>query len=864
MKRSGDEFRKQKQQSLLEFWKPSLIQHGSSKAESESKNKNKPGYRKFENDNDDDNNDDDNDRERKRRRLEESKALPQSVNSNLLLVVHNNLIKSTDSIGSGSGISGGSSSSSICGTGVPVSKKESNNLLKADREKEGAESWSAKHAPKALSDMKGETNKEAALQILDYLRRWQRSPVEEGKVSNNKKQRKGASIGLLKQEEEEEGEEEEEEEEEEGNENEFITSEIKDTYDNDHANEEYPSSTTYLSSKKHGSKWRLQIKKKRPEKTESLTKTKEKQAVYLVGGSKKAEGKKGLLVSGPPGSGKTTAVILACRQLGLDIVEIDIAEKIRSERLADRLARVTQPQVRFDASSLIAFAKTRGADSGEEKIRSVFATKRSTDEVSSAGKNGPGLGPDSESAPGCVPGTLANHCVLLDNLDNEASERGATGTIAKAIRLSQEPVICVCNDADAKRLAGLREVCECVAFQRAATEDLKQRMMEVMKRESDERQAKGKERFRIEGGAAKQILTNAQGDYRQLELALQFYFSDKQETKLGVQEVKLHAADMDQSALSAARGLLASTEQRKNVDLEGRLGDYFVDTRLLPQILFANYLDSRPDKAAVSRQKYKEEQLLSDIKEKRARNKNVHEKRKKSAAAARIRSMSTGVAENELNLRAHARAAELMSAGDVLQATVSRDAAWELAPETGLIGCVFPASLISGKWQPLRSFGNNCENKENKPDPRFCGRELGAESSQRASLQRIQRLAKKISPAGMGDGEESLQIVSLASAELASAISVAAQRKLHKKKAKESTVKDKKKLMACDEDGDKEELKTLAQAMKSLNLNRDDVDELAGARITIDKAEDGKNKILGGGWKAVPAKTKKGLLTVDL
>lgn len=120
-------------------------------------------------------------------------------------------------------------------------------------------------------------------------------------------------------------------------------------------------------------------------------------------------------MSGPPGIGKTSTAIMVAKTMGFEVVERNASVK----------------RAKSDVKGMAEFVNTGSLNfSGKRKDK-----KRKV--------------------------------LIMDEVDGmSAGDRGGAAGIAELIAKSRSPVICICNDAHAKKLAPLKRVCLPLTFMR--------------------------------------------------------------------------------------------------------------------------------------------------------------------------------------------------------------------------------------------------------------------------------------------------------------------------------------------------------------------------------------------------------------
>ena len=136
---------------------------------------------------------------------------------------------------------------------------------------------------------------------------------------------------------------------------------------------------------------------------------------------------KAALISGPPGIGKTSAVLIICRQQGYEPIE-------------------------FNASD----SRTKNA------VEEVAACLSGSKVLSGTGRA----------------------CIIMDEVDGmSGGDRGGNAALIALIKKTRVPVICLCNDRMSNKVRSLANSCYDLRFQRPSRQEVAARAMAVLKAE---------------------------------------------------------------------------------------------------------------------------------------------------------------------------------------------------------------------------------------------------------------------------------------------------------------------------------------------------------------------------------------------
>ena len=115
---------------------------------------------------------------------------------------------------------------------------------------------------------------------------------------------------------------------------------------------------------------------------------------------------------GPPGIGKTSSAVLACRSLGIEPIEMNASD-------------------------------TRNRAALQDHVQSLI-TSRTINQ-----------------------GKIAKTCLIMDEVDGmSAGDRGGAAELAQLIKKTRIPIICICNEAQSQKVRSLRNICYDLPFRR--------------------------------------------------------------------------------------------------------------------------------------------------------------------------------------------------------------------------------------------------------------------------------------------------------------------------------------------------------------------------------------------------------------
>ncbi|RUP45375.1 hypothetical protein BC936DRAFT_148256 [Jimgerdemannia flammicorona] len=186
-----------------------------------------------------------------------------------------------------------------------------------------------------------------------------------------------------------------------------------------------------------------------------------------------------ILISGPPGIGKTTAAHLCARMKGFEVLEFN-ASDARSKKLLDE--NITEL---IDNRTMTEFFKgDRGVDMGVK------------DELAEKLKSGKKV------------------VLIMDEVDGmSAGDRGGSAELAQLIKKTKIPIICICNDSRSQKVQSLAKHCFEAKFRRPDASMIRSRVMTIAHREG----------LKITGNVVDELVASTQSDIRQIINMLSTY-----------------------------------------------------------------------------------------------------------------------------------------------------------------------------------------------------------------------------------------------------------------------------------------------------------------------------------------------------
>lgn len=249
-----------------------------------------------------------------------------------------------------------------------------------------------------------------------------------------------------------------------------------------------------------------------------------------------------MLISGPPGVGKTTAVHLVCKLEGYQALELN-ASDTRSKKLLE----------------------TALADTISNRSIQGWCGAKSDLPVSD------------------------RTVIIMDEVDGmSGGDRGGVGAINALIRKTQVPIICICNDRRNPKMQPLYSTTFNMTFAKPTVQAIRSRMLSIAFRE----------KLQIPAEVMDQLITAAQSDLRLVTNMLSTW--KLSQNAMTFDESKQFGAANQKPTLQTPFSLYSelSSSQRfgplNRQSLNDKLDYYFQDHSIVPLMVEENYLKTNP------------------------------------------------------------------------------------------------------------------------------------------------------------------------------------------------------------------------------------------------------------------------------
>ncbi|KAK3149694.1 hypothetical protein QOZ80_3AG0221030 [Eleusine coracana subsp. coracana] len=255
--------------------------------------------------------------------------------------------------------------------------------------------------------------------------------------------------------------------------------------------------------------------------------------------------KKAVLLSGPPGIGKTTTAKVVSQMLGLQAIEVNASD---SRGKADsKIEKGVGGSTSNSIKELISNATLSYSDNRSKHPKAVL---------------------------------------IMDEVDGmSAGDRGGVADLIASIKISKIPIICICNDRYSQKLKSLVNYCLLLNFRKPTKQQMGKRLMEIARKEG----------IQAQENAMEELAERVHGDIRMALNHLQYMSLSQSVVKYDdiKQRLTSSAKDEDISPFTAVDKLFGFNGGRLRFD--ERIDFGMSDPDLVPLIIQENYINYRPN-----------------------------------------------------------------------------------------------------------------------------------------------------------------------------------------------------------------------------------------------------------------------------
>lgn len=258
-------------------------------------------------------------------------------------------------------------------------------------------------------------------------------------------------------------------------------------------------------------------------------------------------GAKAVLLSGPPGIGKTSVASIIAHMLNYEVLELNASDTRNKREIDEKLVEAV-------SCHAISFGGT-------------FSSSKS------------GVGAMK----------LQRRLVIMDEVDGMGgSDRGGIAELIKVIKIARIPIICICNDRQSPKVKSLANHCFDLRVKRPTKTQIATRLVAVAAEEG----------LTVDHNAAEILVEQAGNDIRAALNTLQMWAStpinQESEGRLGYSELKAGLARIEKDKVLRLSPFDASLSlvSGEKTPWDERYNGFFVDYSLVPLLVQENYIDA--------------------------------------------------------------------------------------------------------------------------------------------------------------------------------------------------------------------------------------------------------------------------------
>lgn len=252
-----------------------------------------------------------------------------------------------------------------------------------------------------------------------------------------------------------------------------------------------------------------------------------------------------VLISGPPGIGKTTAAHLCCKHERHEIIELNASDTRNKSSIDEIMSKVTE----------------------NKSLGNFFTNTKNTS------KN------DSKKL-----------AIIMDEVDGmSAGDRGGVAEIIKYIKKTKIPIICICNDRQSQKMRSLANHCLDIRFRRPDVNQLNPRIQSIARAEG----------LKLDVNVLDQLVKISHADIRQIIIMLSTWRANNSHMSYdqGKDLAKSFEKNIALSPFEVAK-LFFSPAEYNSQTISDRIDNYFIDYSLTPLMIYENYIKCAPSSSS--------------------------------------------------------------------------------------------------------------------------------------------------------------------------------------------------------------------------------------------------------------------------